>query len=218
MRVAGMLMLLAGCKERERAEARPVEAPKMEIDLAAAQRATTHSVPRRDWPCRLSGKGSDGSAVEIAIHYTERESCTLPVEKHAMGITGCVSELVASVQDPDGLVHPATERFTYLGATFEDSAPSMLVWENGLVVGHGTNGVLAAPYMLTPGGVRFTRGDVTSNMTIVDGKLVASTDTAGNQSEHFQLEWAGERLVRIHKERTSPWVTIDLQLAYDCRD
>ena len=211
------MMSASGCKDRERPKAQRVEVPRPEVDLVAAQRATTRSVPRSDWPCRIVGKGSDGSGVDITLRYADRETCALPVEKHAIGVIGCAIELVSEIRDATGSVHHATERFSYMGDTFVDSAPAMLVWENGLVVGHGTADVLAAPYELTPRGVKFTRGSVTSDMVIENGKLIARNDTAGAQTERFELTWAGERLVRIDKVRTSPSVTIELVLAYDCK-
>jgi len=211
-----LVACFAGCKERERERSQPVQVPKPKADVAAAQRATTRSVPRRDWPCRISGKGSDGSAVEITIRYADRETCTLPVEKHAVGITGCALELVGEIRDANGLVNHATERFSYMGETFGDSAPAVLVWENGLVVGHGTGSILEAPYELTPRGVKFKRGTITVDMVIVDGKLVARDDSTGDQTERFKLTWAGDRLLRIDKVRTSPAITIELLLAYDC--
>src|SRR5687767_1065314 len=108
----GFVMSAGGCKDRERPKPQPVEVPKPEVDLVAAQRGTTRSVPRSDWPCRIVGKGSDGSGVDITLRYADRETCALPVEKHAIGVIGCAVELVSEIRDATGSVHHATERFS----------------------------------------------------------------------------------------------------------
>jgi hypothetical protein len=124
--------------------------------------------------------------------------------------------MTGEVRDPG--VEPRTHSvsFTYQIDQFMGDGDGLIVWRDGLVVGHGNGDLLTSPYELRPDGIAYRRGEIVSEMRIAAGKLVARADAVGDQTERFDLIWDGTRLIRINKIR-SPGVTIELELGYDCR-
>ena len=198
-----------------------VEDFKAENEHKAALMATTHSVPRADWPCGATANGGQGKAKTTWIFdYGDVQSCTLPITAHESGVVGCPTRIRIDVTDEEGVTTTHETKFRYENGHLVDEH---ITWKDGLAVAHDSD-----PFLYGSDGFGTMSDTFQADWKVHDGKLVEATGRTSVQSvlngmwTTTKLAWKGSRLISLSHE-----VAIDaetpakdvgtLTLAYACK-
>lgn len=212
---------VVGC--RGSTDERNTPAPTQPIeDIAAknlreaALHATTHSVPRADWPC---GATANGGKTTWIFDYGTLDTCTLPVTVHESAVIGCPTRIRIDVTDDAGETKTSETVYRYEAGHLVDEH---ITWKDGLAVAHDGD-----PFLYGGDGFGTLSDTFQSDWTVRDGKLVEVTGRTGVQSAlpgmwvTTKLVWQGSRLLSLTHEasmgETGATNLGTLTLSYACK-
>lgn len=201
-----LAVLVSGCGSYEPPAPESAPAPAVDYKHEAAVLATTHSMPRADWPC--GGSTADGKST-WTFTYGELASCTLPVIDQESGIVGCPTKRRIDIVGDDGKTTTTEIDYRYENGHLVDDK---IEWKDGLAVAWDHD-----PFLWGSDGIGTSTENFTGDWKIHDGKLYESTASVMQMSLTTKLSWQGTRLISMTHESSVTPDTSTFTLHYDCK-